>query len=334
MSTTPTAVATAKNKAGEDVTIEIPIPTANSAAEWNAAMQEGYAKAGVEVPGAAATTAATTETKKDGDQATLYRASFTVNGKEMVFEDPDPAKVLSQYTSAVEAAQLAATPAAAATTTQATTEQKPALSAADMFDIGTKLIGGDATGLDTLLEKSGAFDRYLEKQGISIDKLKAASEKTQSDTVHDAWKTATDGFLDKVKSGEVDYPGGQANYKMMGYTLARLNLKPTTENMIKAWETMKTEGMVFPVEKPTTQQTTTAATTAATTTQTTQQKTAPSSTAIGTSGGDRTSTQQQTGARPKIELDMTTMTPHNFMTAYNEAINQGYKENVDLFVKR
>src|SRR6185437_12255907 len=139
----------------------IPIPAANSAAEWNAAMQEGYQKAGVEVPGvtpaaAAAAAPGTTEpTKKEGDQPTVYRATLNVNGKEMVFEDADPAKVLSQYTSAVEAAQLAAPPATAATTP--TKEEKPALSAADMFDIGTKLIAGDASGMETLIEKSGVI---------------------------------------------------------------------------------------------------------------------------------------------------------------------------------
>jgi hypothetical protein len=235
MSTTPTP-------------IEVKIPDMNDARAWNEAIVAGAEKAGVELPKpgeqpAAAAAAAPGTEKKDPDTPTIYETTITVNGKEMTFRDADAANVLKQVTAAVEAAQLSAAPAAKVE------EKKPEqLTAADMFDVGTKLIAGDASGLDTLLEKSGAFERYLEKQGLDIGKLKAATEKSQSDTVNDQWKTATDQFTEKVKAGEIDYPGGQQNMKMMGITLAQLGLKPSLDSMEKAWAHMKKEGLVFAVE--------------------------------------------------------------------------------------
>ncbi|HEX3091232.1 MAG TPA: hypothetical protein VHW72_01350, partial [Candidatus Angelobacter sp.] len=305
----------------EAVAIEIPIPNANTAAEWNEAMRSGAQKANVEVPGLTEkpATAATDTTKKDEPTADkLFRASLMVNGSEMIFEDADPAKVLAQYTAAVSASQLA--PQAAATTQQTVEEKKPALSAADMFDVGTKLISGDASGLDTLLEKSGALDRWFESKGLNVEKLKAATEKTQSDTVHDSWKTATDQFTAKVTAGEIDFPGGQQNMKMMGITLAQLGLKPSVDSMVKAWEHMKKEGLVFPVEK------TTGGGAGATQASTETKKTATSSTAIGVSGGkDTTQNQNVPLAQRRFELDLTKLSQAEAAQAWNNLIDQGVK---------
>lgn len=335
---TATAPLTGKNAAGENVTVEIPIPDANSAAAWNEAMQSGAAKEGLQIEGVtekpAAAAAATADTAKPGDDKTVYRATLNVNGNEMVFEGPDPAKVLEQYTAAVQAAQLATPTQAQAA--QQTETKKPELSAADMFDVGTKLISGDASGLDTLLEKSGALDRWFEKQGISVEQIKAATQKTQSDTAFDALTTAKNEFIAKVKAGEIDFPGGAQNEKMMGIMLARVQAEDKTagksgaftlDTFVRAYDLMKKEGLVFPAEKPNTQQTTT--------TETTKKKEAPGSTAIGVGGGGREqNTTQQAGARPKIELDMTQMSSQQFSQAYNAAIDQGYKVGVDLFIKQ
>jgi len=310
MSTTPTP-------------IEVKIPDMNDARAWNEAIVAGAEKAGVELPKAlhaaageqpaAAATAAATDTKKD-DQPTIYETTITVNGKEMTFRDADAANVLKQVAAAVEAAQ----PAPAAKVE----EKKETLTAADMFDVGTKLIAGDASGLDTLLEKSGAFERYLEKQGLDIGKLKAATEKSQSDTVNDQWKTATDQFTEKVKAGEIDFPGGAQNMKMMGITLAQLGLKPSLDSMEKAWAHMKKEGLVFSVEPakaggekkddpppP-------------------KKKDPPGSTAVGAAaaggkpGGDN---KPVIDANRKFEIDLSQLSPRQYTEAYNNLILQGVK---------
>jgi hypothetical protein len=333
---TDTIIGTATNAAGEAVAIEIPIPNANTAAEWNEAMRSGAEKAGVEIPGvtqkpAAAAVAATADAAKPGDDKTLFRASLTVNGTEMVFEDADPARVLAQYTAAVQAAQLA--PQAAATTqTVEEKDKKPALSAADMFDVGTKLISGDASGLDTLLEKSGAFERFLEKQGISITQLKAATQKTQSDNVLDALSTAKAQFIEKVKAGEIDFPGGAQNEKMMGFMLARVQAEDkaagkngefTLESFERAYAYMKKEGLVFPV-------------TAAAAAKAGEEnagavivkKTATSSTAIGVAGGGKETTTQQQNvplAQRRFELDLTKLSQAEAAQAWNNLIDQGVK---------
>lgn len=324
-----TATATAKNTSGEDVSIEIQIPDANRAAEWNAAIQGGAAKAGVELPGAsekpAAAVAAAGDTKKD-DQPTTYRATLTVNGAEMVFEDTDPAKVLEQYSAAVSASQLAAPPASTSTsTTQADDKKSAGLTAAEMFDIGTRLIGGDPTGLDTLLQKSGAIGRYLETQGVSIHALKTATQKTQTDAVFDDLTTAKNGFIQKVKAGEIDFPGGTQNEKMMGIMLARVQAedkaagrdgKFTVQSFERAYDLMKKEGLVFPAEsKPNTQQTTTV----------TEKKTAPSSTITGTAGSGKENTPPAIDPNRRWEIDFRSMSVQDASRAWNDLITQGVK---------
>jgi hypothetical protein len=312
-----TATAAAKNQAGEEVTIEIPIPNATRADEWNTAIRDGYKKAGVEVPGAEPVAAAVTAPgeKKDPDTPTIYETTITINGKEMTFRDADAANVLKQVTAAVEAAQLSAAPAAKVD------EKKPEqLTAADMFDVGTKLIAGDASGLDTLLEKSGVFDRWLEKQGVSIEQIKAATTAVQTNSVHDAWKTATDQFTEKVKAGEIDFPGGPQNMKMMGITLAQLGLKPSVESMEKAWAHMKKEGLVFSVEPakagekkdpPATE----------------KKKDPPGSTAVGAAAAGGTPGGEKPVIDPnrKVEIDLSQLSPRQYTESYNNLILQGWK---------
>jgi hypothetical protein len=318
-----TITGSVKNAAGEAVSIEIPIPNADTAAGWNEAMQSGAQKAGVEIPGVTSTAAAATTdtTKKDEPADKLFRATLTVNGTDMVFEDADPAKVLGQYTAAVQAAQLAPAPAAAKVD-----EKKPEVAAVDMFDIGTKLIAGDASGLKDYLKKSNILGEMLAEEGISIAQIKAVTQKTLSDEAHDEWTTATNGLVAKVKAGESDFPGGEQNMKMMGIMLGRLTaeakaegkqLPRTVATMESAYALMKKEGLVFPVEK----KTTTAAVTTTTTT-----KTAPSSTAIGASGGGK-ETPQAAAIDPnrKFEIDMTVLSPEEAARAHRELLQQGVK---------
>lgn len=336
MSTTRTAPVTGKNAAGEDVVIEIPIPDANNAAAWNESMQTTAEKAGVTIEGvtkSAAAAAAPADGKKpEGDQPTLYVARLTVNGQEIEFKDADPAKVLEQYTAAVQAAQLAAS-----TPAKTVEEKKPEASAADMFTIGTQLLGGDASGLKDYLKKSNILGEMLAEEGVSIEALKAATQKTLNDETFDAIKAARDQFLEKVKTGESDFPGGLQNEKQIGFMIPLIQAEDrkagksdaiTVDTFVRAYAKMKEHGLVFTAEaaKPGEKKDPPPD----------KKKEAPGSTAIGTSGGSRENgaPQQAAGTRNKIELDMSAMSTQQFMQAYNLAIDQGYKENVDLFIKQ
>jgi hypothetical protein len=300
----------------ENAVIEMPVPAAHTAEAWNDAMRTTAEKEGLEFPGAKKPEADAAAAKKEGDQPTVYETTVPINGKDMTFRGADPAAVLLQVTAAVTAAQTAAPVAAAAVDARVGDKRGP--SEAELFDIGLKLQKGDVTGINDYLLKSDVIGQYLQAQGVDVAKLKAATEKTQSDSVHDAWTTATNQFLEKVKAGEVDYPGGAANMKMMGITLAQLGLKPSVESMVTAYEHMKKEGLVFPVaaadgkEQPAAQAA--------------PIKTAPSSTAIGTSGTDKGG-----GAPPAIdpkrrfEIDMTKLSVQQASQSYNELILAGVK---------
>ena len=308
MSNTITAPGT--NKAGEAVTIEIPIPDANRVEDWNAAIREGYEKAGAEIPGGEAkpaAAAATTEPPKK-DEPTEYRAKLNVNGTEMEFVGKDAGDVLNQYSAAVEAARLAAAPPVKKE------EEKKGLTEAELFDIGVKLQKGDVSGIKDYLLKSDLVGEYLAAQGVDVAKLKAATEKTQSDTVLDAWTRATNEFKAKVAAGEVDYVASPQNMKMMGYTIARLGLQPSVDNMIKAWQEMKKDGLVFPAEKEEKK-----------TGNDPAPKTAPSSTAIGTAGAGKDAGKPTIDPNRRWEIDMNKMTVAQASEQWNSLLAQGVK---------
>lgn len=303
--------------------IEIKIPTANTAEEWNTAIKEGADKAGVElpVPGAIRITEAPEAAKKEDE--TIYRSTLKVGEKEMVFEGKDAADILKQYSAAVEAAQLATAQATAPVA--AKEDPKPALSEAEMFDVRTKLMTGDVSGLDTYILKSGLLDKYLESKGVKIDELKAATTATQNNDLQTKWKEATDAFAKKVKAGESDYPGGEQNTYLMGLMLAELGLrdKPSVESFEKAYEVLKERKLVFPVTAAakTAEQTAAEAAAAAAA----KKKEAPSSTAVGTRGGNVEQNQSQQAPTGKVELDTTKLSIREAAESWNELIRRGYK---------
>jgi hypothetical protein len=297
--------------------IEVTIPSANTAAEWNQNITEGAEKAGVELPkpGAIRITEAPDADKKDDE--TIYRSTLKVGDKEMVFEGKDAADVLKQYSAAVEAAQLAAAPAPAATKVE---EPKPKFTEAELFDIQVGLQKGDTAVLENFIVKSGVIDRYLESKGIKVDELKTAATERQSDKIADKWKDATDAFAAKVKAGESDYPGGEQNTYLMGLMLAELGLrdKPSVESFEKAYSVLKERKLVFPA----------AGATAATTTETTtgNKKEALSSTAVGSHGSGKQEQNQAAGAPTgKVELDVTKLSIRDASESWNELLRRGYK---------
>jgi hypothetical protein len=301
--------------------IEVTIPSANTAAEWNQNITEGAEKAGVELPkpGAIRITEAPDADKKDDE--TIYRSTLKVGDKEMVFEGKDAADVLKQYSAAVEAAQLASAPAPAAAKVE---EPKPKFTDAELFDIQVGLQKGDTAVLENFIVKSGVIDKYLESKGIKVDELKNAATERQSDKIADKWKDATDAFAAKVKAGESDYPGGEQNTYLMGLMLAELGLrdKPSVESFEKAYAVLKERKLVFPVAAKTSEETAAEAAAAAAAG---KKKDPPSSTAVGSHGGKQDLTQQQGAPTGKVELDTTKLSIREAAESWNELIRRGYK---------
>src|SRR5258707_2887182 len=270
-------------------TITLVPPASNKADDWNTQIKEAAEKAGVPVP--AAPGAAAPAAKKQDDEPTIHEAIVTLNGKDMVFRDADPVALVKQITAAVEAAQ----PAPAAAKVE---EPKPAFTEAELFDISIGIQKGDVNVLEGYIEKSGLLDRLLEKKGLKVDDLKAQIEERQSGKLNDEWEAATKAFGEKVKAGEIDYPGGPQNMYLMGLMLAELGLrnKPSVESFEKCFAELKKRNMIFPVAKAGEE--------------TTEQKPEPpkpkkaatSSTAVGTAGGHEVRAVAPTG---KVELDIT-----------------------------
>jgi hypothetical protein len=295
--------------------IEVKIPSANNAAEWNQNITEGAEKAGVELPKPSAIriTEAPEAAKKEDD--TIYRSTLKVGDKEMVFEGKDAADVLKQYSAAVEAAQLASAPAPAAAKVE---EPKPKFTEAELFDIQVGLQKGDPAVLDNYILKSGVLDKFLESKGLSVDQLKTAATTIQSNDVNEKWETATKDFLDKNK----EYPGGAQNTYLMGLMLAELGLrnKPSVESFEAAYTKMKERNIVFPVAAKTAEETAAEAAAAAA-----KKKEALSSTAVGSHGGKQDLTQQQGAPTGKVELDTTKLSIREAAESWNELLRRGYK---------
>jgi hypothetical protein len=296
--------------------IEVTIPSANTAAEWNQNITEGAEKAGVELPkpGAIRITEAPDADKKDDE--TIYRSTLKVGDKEMVFEGKDAADVLKQYSAAVEAAQLAAAPAPAPAKVE---DPKPKFTEAELFDIGLKLQQGNTDALKTFIVKSGLIQEVLESEGIKLSEVKAATTARQSDDLATKWEEATKAFNSKVKAGEIDYPGGDQNYHIMGFMLGALKLteKPSVESFEQCWAEAKKRGLVFPAAAKAGEEVKTEPVIV--------KKEALSSTAVGSHGG-RQDLTPTAGARPtgSVEFDSSKLSIREAAKAYNDLISLGY----------
>ncbi len=89
------------------------------------------------------------------------------------------------------------------------------------------------------LEKTGAFDSYLQEKGIDVEAL-AAKQQIQ------AWEEASEIFRTSVGA---DWPGGTKNRALLGDKLASMGLTNAEDKvaaMGQAWTAMKAEGTYFP----------------------------------------------------------------------------------------
>jgi len=297
-------------------TITIDAPASNTAAEWNQAIKTGAEKVGIElpVPGAKVAEPSAAAAPKKEDEPVIHEAIVNINGKDMVFRDADPSVLVKQITAAVEAAQ----PVAAA---PAKEEPKPKFTDAELFDISLGLQKGDTKALDNYIVKSGVINTWLESQGVSIDTLKAATTKVQSNDLNERWKDATEKFTAKVRAGESDYPGGAQNTYLMGIMLAELGLtqQPSVESFELAYEELKKRNMVFPVAAAGKEGESSAGRS-----EQPGKKRATSSTAVGSAGGQE-SRQVAVDPKSKVELDITQLSTRQAGESYNELIRRGYK---------
>ena len=315
-------------------TTEFQPPATNTADAWNAVLVDVAKKEGITLPwqtpaepvAADPVTPAAPAVPATTEEEVLYQFPVTVNGKEIMLQDKDPVNLLKQ----VAAAQEAAAPATVETPAAET--PKPGLTEEQLLDVRLKLSQGDPTALDTYIENSGIIDRYLESKGLNVGDLKAATERNQSRELNDQWKEATDQFAVKVRSGEIDYPGGEQNTYLMGLMLAELGLrnKPSVESFEMAYSELKKRNLVFPVTAPAAPAPAPVATPtpASAVPETPARRPAPASSAVGSAGG-----QEVRGAgvdhSKKYELDLTKLTPHQYTASYNDLLRAGVKpENI------
>ena len=251
---------------------------------------------------------AKTEEAKTEEAATAFKDTFVIGGKEVEIVGADAADVLRQYKAAMTAYEIAKTPEVKKE------PEKPKTTPEELAALGLRVAQGDMKAFDEYMEKSGTLDRYLEKKGIKVEEVKQVLETQATTTIKEKWDTEVKAFL-----ADSDWPGGTQNEYILKTKLAQLKdangqplaYNPSKENLQKAYEAMKTEGLVFKVDPPantettTTEQRTTAYERSQNQPVITEKKKATSSTLLGTSGETSTrKTDPKAGKLPEITPDM------------------------------
>lgn len=225
---------------------------------------------------------------KKEDEPTVYKDTFLIGGKPVEFTGDDPTDILKQVKAAQSAYEMAKAPE------PKKDDVKPGPSKEELAALQLKAASGDAEAMSEYMVKSGVLDRYLESKGIKPAEIQQVLQERASDKVAKDWDGAVKEFL-----AESDWPGGTQNEKLLKYKLAELKdeqgqplaYAPSKASLLKAYEALKEEKMLFAPEETKTDDTkpgTTPATPAATAATTTQQPptaTRPrtGSTAFGTS---------------------------------------------------
>ena len=151
-----------------------------------------------------------------------FAAVRVVNGQKFMLESDSEAGLLAEetalYRRIFEQPAVATEPASqlrdeqgryTSATPSVTADEKAALSL--QFQLGQI----DAA---TFIEKSGAINEYLEKQGIPLEELHSAVQERQENRFEQSWASATEEFL-KSPAGST-WPGGQENLERAGQLLA------------------------------------------------------------------------------------------------------------------
>jgi hypothetical protein len=260
----------------------------------------------------------TVEPAKVAEEPVIIKDTFFIGGKEIEFTGESAADIQKQVKVALQTYEA---------TREKPVEKKEEVKAGptkeELAALQLKAASGDAEAMGEYIVKSGTLDRYLESKGVNLTQVKQVLEQTADQKVVQDWNGAVKDFL-----AESDWPGGTQNEKLLKYKLAELKdeqgqplaYNPSKASLMKAYESLKADGLLFPVEQKTETTTTTTATTAKEPVKvaSTGTKKETGSTMFGTTGGSTTrKTETTSKAVPTITDDMT---PQEIMAAYKTAV--------------
>lgn len=175
-----------------------------------------------------------------------------IGGQDMEFSGKDEAEVdrlvLNAYKVAFavrkdSAAEVTVDPAVAA---QAAADAAAA-NAAAKAELELKFKRGEISTSD-YIQQSGAMDEYLASKGIRVEDLQESVEKVRNEKDVQSWAEATTAFLQGPGS---DWPGGEVNKTILGLKIAELGLTDAPDKvaaLTAAYNSMKQNSQVFPVE--------------------------------------------------------------------------------------
>lgn len=184
---------------------------------------------------------------------TTFSRTEVIGGKSFDFEAGSELELERLVTSAYKVAfsvqpdptkEKTVDPAIAAAEAKRLAEEEAANKA--QLEVDFKL--GNITAAD-YIERSGAMGAYLEKQGVSLDKLKAVVNEDQDKHFAKSWEDAGEQF--KVSAVGKDWPGGEKNKEQLGLLIVSMGLIDATDKvgaMAQAWAKMKDRNMIFPNE--------------------------------------------------------------------------------------
>lgn len=178
-----------------------------------------------------------------------FSRTEVIAGQEFTFTGASELEVERQVNNAYRVAASIQAPAAKTqepVIDQAAVAAAAAAEASAKAELEISFKRGDISAAE-YIEKSGAVKTYLEKEGLSLDTLRATVEQNQSASYEQSWQTATEQF--KNSPAGSDWPGGDKNLNMIGMRLVSMGLtdaKDKVAALAMAYADMKKTGMIFP----------------------------------------------------------------------------------------
>jgi hypothetical protein len=185
---------------------------------------------------AATKAAAAAKTAADEAPRTFEKKGVIIRGKSFDFSAPSELELARQIASANEvAAALASDAAVTARSARHAASRTPEEIAIARSEAEIALRQGSISTAE-FLERTGAFDEYLESKGIDIAQL-------SQDQMNKSWADATETFLQSS-----DWPGGEKNMFLIRDKLAALGLVDATDKVAalrRAYRELKEAGTLF-----------------------------------------------------------------------------------------
>ena len=97
--------------------------------------------------------------------------------------------------------------------------------------------------VDEYLNQSGALDRYLEEKGVSVETLIDVSNQRYTQ----GWADASERFKNSAEGS--DWPGGDANMKIIGEEIIAMGLQDSEDKfgaLVAAYQKLKSEDRLVP----------------------------------------------------------------------------------------